>query len=140
MQPHPNIWDFISLEGILSILTLLGIIIGATWKFGLEIRALYVAIDKAKKELQAEGVLERERIFQRFDEYKMKTETTFVRKDVCHLLHQQTAELLKEFRSSYESQNTQIITALTKVEDKMDKFITAMHSRIDKYFVEGKKQ
>jgi uncharacterized membrane-anchored protein YhcB (DUF1043 family) len=49
-------------------------------------------LEKAK----TEGDEKRSRIYQRFDEYKAHLETNFVRREICSLMHNETAKAVAE--------------------------------------------
>lgn len=81
----------------------IGATVGAVWTISNKIRDIEAGTDKKikearieqdqkLKEAQAEGDEKRARIYARFDEYKTHLETNFVRRDMCGLMHNETAK------------------------------------------------
>lgn len=91
----------------LGVLTLaiagVGATVGAVWTISNKIhdietttdRKILEAVeaqDRKLKEAQAEGDSKRQTIYRRFDEYKNHLETNFVRREMCALMHNETAK------------------------------------------------
>ena len=81
----------------------IGATIGAVWTISNKIRDIETATDKKLKEArdhhekqlkeaQSEGDMKRDRIYNRFDEYKAHLESNFVRRDMCGLMHDETSK------------------------------------------------
>lgn len=91
----------------LAVLTLIlggvGATVGAVWTISNKIRDIETSTDKKLKEhreeadqklkdAQKEGDIKRDRIYKRFDEYKAHLEANFVRREMCGLMHDETAK------------------------------------------------
>ena len=97
-------------------------IIGFMWKMSMDLRAISEKGDKKIETLDEDHDKKRDRVYQRLDEVKEDAKITFVRKDVCQVMH----------------------AALTDKVDKIDKRIensfTEVFKKIDELIRNGKEK
>ena len=55
-----------------------------------------------EKKLEEKITVKVNRVYQRFDEYKNFVEVSFVRKDMCSLLHADTAKAVLQLKEAFE--------------------------------------
>lgn len=81
----------------------IGATVGAVWTISNKIHDIETTVDRKilesaeahdrkLKEAQAEGDAKRQTIYRRFDEYKTHLEQNFVRREMCALMHNETAK------------------------------------------------
>lgn len=62
----------------------------------------------------------RQRIYQRFDEYKSFTEAMFVRKDMCGQLHLSTKDEMRKMDDNFKLLRSELLEAIQRLSDKVE--------------------
>lgn len=76
--------------------------IGFMWKMSNDVNEIKKQVTNDIKHITEEEDGKRARIYERLDENKKFNETTFVRRETCHILHMQNSETLSRIEGKLE--------------------------------------